>query len=380
MSDKPVWRDRIAEPVERAAQLTRQTLAWFPVRVWRHFLVHNGFLLGAGVSYQALFAIFAAIYISFAIAGFIVGGSEDLMQALIDAINGYVPGLIADGGVIEPEAVFEISSASASLFGITGGVALIALIWTAIGWVTYSRYAVRYLFGMPKETRSYVLMKARDLLAALIFGAALLLGAGLSGFSTWALDGIFAIIGWDTDSFWYNTSVRSAAVLIALVIDAGALAGLFRFLSGTSLKWRLIWPGSLLGGAAIVVLQVGAGLLFSRGPNNPLLATFAVFIGLLLWFRLVGVVTLVAAAWIAVSAHDADVPLLLLSDDERREAEYQALLLAAQVRLRDARIELDQASWFAAWGARRSLRAAEDELARIKADAPTPLKARGLFE
>ena len=32
-------------------------MAWFPVRVWRHFLIHNGFLLAAGVSYQALFAI-----------------------------------------------------------------------------------------------------------------------------------------------------------------------------------------------------------------------------------------------------------------------------------------------------------------------------------
>lgn len=299
---------------------------------------------------------------------------------LIDLINDYVPGLIAAGGVIEPEAISEITATSASLFGITGGVALVALVWTAIGWVTYSRYAVRYLFGMPKETRSYVLMKARDLLAALVFGAALLLGAGISGFSTWALDGIFAFFGWDTNSLWYNSSVRFGALLIALVIDAGALAGLFRFLSGTSLKWRLIWPGSLLGGAAIVVLQVGTGLLFGRGPTNPLLATFAVFIGLLLWFRLVGIVTLVAAAWIAVSAHEADVPLLLLSDDERREVEHDALLLAAQVRVREARAELEQASWFASWSAGRSLRAAEDELARVVAEAPTPLKARGLFD
>ena len=44
-------------------------------------------------------------------------------------------------------------------------------------------------------------------------------------------------------------------------------------------------------------------------PRNPLLATFAVFIGLLLWFRLVGIITLVAAAWIAVAAQDADIPL-----------------------------------------------------------------------
>lgn len=48
-------------------------MAWFPVRVWRHFLIHNGFLLAAGVSYQALFASFAAIYVAFAIAGLWLG-------------------------------------------------------------------------------------------------------------------------------------------------------------------------------------------------------------------------------------------------------------------------------------------------------------------
>ena len=57
---------RVDAAVERATALTQRTLALFPVRVWRHFLQHNGFLLAAGVSYQALFAIFAAIYLAFA--------------------------------------------------------------------------------------------------------------------------------------------------------------------------------------------------------------------------------------------------------------------------------------------------------------------------
>ena len=59
----------LSAAVARASELTERTLAAFPVRVWRHFLQNNGFLLAAGVSYQALFAIFAAIYLAFAIAG-----------------------------------------------------------------------------------------------------------------------------------------------------------------------------------------------------------------------------------------------------------------------------------------------------------------------
>lgn len=374
----PAWRERFEEPVERATAITRRTLAWFPVRVWRHFLAHNGFLLAAGVSYQALFAIFAAIYVAFAIAGIAVG-SDAFTDSLIDVINSYIPNLISDGGAITPDQVAAITSTSTSLFGLTGSVALIALIWTAIGWVTYSRYAVRDIFGLPKEPRPYVIMKARDLLAAVVFGLALLVGAALGGLSTWALDSVFTFFGWTSDSIWYESAGRIAALIVAFAIDAGALAALFRFLSGTSLRWRLIWPGSLLGGGAIVIVQIGAGWLFSRGPSNPLLATFAVFIGMLLWFRLVGIITLVAAAWIAVTAQDADVPLLTLTEYERQMKEYKAMVLTAEVAVREARRERDGAPWIRAWQADRAVRKAEEELERVKTLEPKQDKRHSLF-
>ena len=70
----------------------------------------------------------------------------------------------------------------------------------------------------------------------------------------------------------------------------------------------MIWPGALLGGAALTVLQFGAGLLLSYTPSNPLLATFAIFVGLLLWFKISGIIMLVAAAWIAVAVEGQGHP------------------------------------------------------------------------
>ncbi len=70
------FRERFDQPIHTATKLTKATLAWFPIRVWRHFLINNGFLLGAGISYQALFAIFAAIYVAFAITGLWLGGTS----------------------------------------------------------------------------------------------------------------------------------------------------------------------------------------------------------------------------------------------------------------------------------------------------------------
>ena len=114
------FRERFDQPIQTATKLTKATMAWFPVRVWRHFLIHNGFLLGAGISYQALFAIFAAIYVAFAITGLWLGGNEDAVNAMIALINSYIPGLIGDNGVITTEEVQQIASSTSGVLGVTG--------------------------------------------------------------------------------------------------------------------------------------------------------------------------------------------------------------------------------------------------------------------
>lgn len=376
MSDSqagPAESGRLDAAVERAGALTRRTLALFPVRVWRHFLQHNGFLLAAGVSYQALFAIFAAIYLAFAIAGLWLGGSTDAVDALIDVINGYIPGLITDDSkVVTPDQAREIAEGITNVLSITGAIALGALVWTATGWVTFSRRAVRDIFGLPPDLRNYVLLKSGDLLAAAIFGASLLLGSALSSGSAAVLSWLLSLMGWDAGSTALNLFIRVMTVLVSFALLSAALAAMVRFLTGTALRWRTIWPGALLGGGAMTVLQFGAGFLLSYTPSNPLLATFAIFIGLLLWFRINGVVMLIAAAWIAVSAQDRDLPLLQQSEAERVQAEYQALLVAARIRLREAQQEREDAPWHRHWIATRAVRAAESELADLVDNPPSP--------
>ena len=364
------FRERFDEPIQAATKLTRATMGWFPIRVWRHFLRNNGFLLAAGISYQALFAIFAAIYVAFAITGLWLGGNEDAVNAMIALINSYIPGLIGDNGVISTEEVQQVASSTSGVLGVTGLIALGAVIWTAIGWVTYSRRGVRDIFGIPPDRRSYVLLKARDLLAAIIFGVALVIGAILSSISSWALSWVFSLFGVDPGPGMLDTGIRLGSVVVSFVLNSAALAALFRFLTGTSLRWWVIWPGALLGGGALTVLQLGAGFLLSYTPSNPLLATFAVFVGLLLWFKISGIIMLVAAAWIAVASKDKDIPILLPTEAERIAAEHQALLLAAQVRLRTAREARAAAPWFRAWRADFAVREAEEELERVEASAP----------
>ncbi len=376
-------RERFDVPLTRAARITQRTLGWFPVRVWRHFLQHNGFLLAAGVSYQALFAVFASVYVAFAIAGLWLGGSQEAIDGLIAAINSYLPGLIATDdsttGVFTTAQVTEIAASSAGVLSVTGSIALITLIWTAIGFVTFARRAVRDIFGIPPDRRSYLLLKARDLLAAAVLGIALLLGFAATAIGTWALTLLFDLFALGTQTIGYQLSIRLASIAVSFAIYSAALAALVKFLTGASLRWHQVWPGALLGGGAITVLQLGAGWLLIYTPTNTLLATFAIFVGLLLWFRIIGVIILVASAWIAVAANDRNLPLLHLTEAERLEQEHQALLLVAQVRLRTAEHARQDASWFRRWAADRAVREARDELAEVTASAPPPAPRRGIL-
>ncbi|MFT4050832.1 MAG: YihY/virulence factor BrkB family protein, partial [Microbacterium sp.] len=363
MSDRPVTeelRERLEAPIERATDLTRRTLRAFPVRVWRHFLQHNGFLLAASISYQSLFALFAVLYSSFAIVGVWLGGSAQAVDRMIEIVNTSIPNLISEQGLVTPGEVADVATSSTSVLAVTGAAAFLVAIWTAIGFVTFARRAVRDIFGLPFDRRSFLLLKARDLLAGALFGLAQVAGAALGAIGTGALRLILRLLGAGDVSTWVNVLGQGVSLLVAFAINAAALAMLFRFLTGTRLPWPLILPGAVIGGAALAVLQAGAGLLFLYSPSNPLLATFSVVIGFLLWLRLVGVVLLVSASWIAVAANDRDQPLVAEDAAQQRLAELRALRLAAEVQVREAGRALDGAPWYGRRRARRALRTAED--------------------
>ena len=365
MSDRPLFRERMEAPLTRARRIGERAVESFPIRVWRHFSRNNGFLLSAGMSYFILFALFALLFVVFAGVGFWLGGSTDAaaraIGALIEVANTYIPDLIGENGLVTSEDVMNIAKDFSGVLGVTGVIAIVLGAWTAIGAVTFTRRAVRDIFGLPFDDRPYLLLKLRDLLSGLTFGGALLLGAVLATIGVWTLTQVFALLGWSTTSWVFSAGVRALSILVAFAVDAAALAALVRFLTGTSIPWRAIWPGSLLGGAAMVALQLALGLLLSHGPSNPLLATFALSVGVLLWCRMISVVVLAAASWIAVTAEDQDHPLVEADEGEVRLAEHEALLLAAEVRLRQARRALDDAPWYRRRSARRAVQAAAEE-------------------
>ncbi|POH64143.1 ribonuclease [Cryobacterium zongtaii] len=340
-----------------------------PVRVFTHFNQSRGPVLAAGMAYQAIFAIFAALWLVFSVAGIWLASNPALMDQLFVIINQSVPGLIEEGGVIDPDTLGDTGALTWA-----SAIALIGLLATTLGWLNTTSQAVRGIFGMGQETTFFVLVKLRELGLGLAFGLALVVSAVISIISTELLRGFLRLLGQGTDSFWFVASSQAVALLIVLIIDTITLAALFRVLSRVRIPLRNLLVGSVLGAVALGVLKVLGAALLGGAARNPLLAGFALIIGLLIWFNLTSTVTLISAAWIAVGMQDAGIPPSTLSADEAKkltdQKEAEALRLAATVELRQARLARESASWLQRPGSNRRLRKAKQRAEKYGVSEP----------
>lgn len=336
-----------------------------PVRVFAHFEASSGPILAGGMSYQSLFAVFAAIWVGFSIAGLWIGNNPELLNALYALINQSIPDLIGPNGVIDPSDLD-----SASVLSWTGAIALVGLLMTALGWMSTTAQAVRTIFRMPRSTLFFVWVKLRELGLGLLFGLVLVLSALLSIASTDLLGTLFGLLEIPRDSFWFNAAARGVGLTLVLIIDTATLATLFRVLSRVHIPMRRLLVGSVLGAVALGVLKVLGSALLGGAGANPLLAAFAVIVGLLIWFNLMSTVTLLAASWIAVGMTDAGLTPQRFTPAElaeaRQQREEEALRIAADVELRNAKDARALAPWYRVCASNRRLRAAERQVARTR--------------
>ncbi len=293
--------ERGASRVSGLVSEGRDRWAWVqrlhPVRAFSRFTDAGGNVLAGGMSYQALFAVFAALWVGFGVCGILLRERPELLDSLVAQINAFVPGLVGDDGAVSIGMLL-----GARVLDWTSIIAGAALLWVALGWFTGTRRSIRIIFGLEvKQYRSAALLKLRDLALAVAFFVAILVSAALTVFSSNLADLILSWLGADQRSWFFGglgTLLRYGAMY---VFDVLVLVAIHRFLAEVRVpRWELL-SGCALGGLAMLGLKVLGNVLLGGASSNPLLASFAVLIGLLIWFNLICRVLLLTAAWIATS-------------------------------------------------------------------------------
>ena len=139
---------------------------------------HRGPILAGGLSYQSIFAVFAALWVGFSVAGLVLRANPR-----------------AELGVLRHDQLLDSRAdrhrqrqgrgdgrpAAADRHpGLVRRHRRGGLLLTGLGWLASARDAVRALFDLPGERTNFLLLKLKDFGLALGFGAVLLVSAALS--------------------------------------------------------------------------------------------------------------------------------------------------------------------------------------------------------
>jgi membrane protein len=313
----------------------QKAVAWaLRFRVVRAYLLyteHRGPMLADSITYRALFSVFAAVLLGFSLAAIWLGGNPSAMNALTTALEQVIPGIanVVDVNQIKAPAGFTL----------VGIVSLIALIGAAIGAITSLRTALRVLADEFTDDSFFLWVILRNVLVGVAFGGLLLVAAAATFLGS---AGIEAVLGWFGISARDWPAVvgsRVFGVIIVFVIDGVAIALVFRLLSGMKPRGRNLWVGAATGGFGLTVLQVLSGLFVRGASSNPLLATFASLVALLLWFNLSAQVILIASSYIITATEEEEG-----RGPHRAATTFgQRRLRRAQYRLKEAQAALDDA-------------------------------------
>lgn len=276
-----------------------------PVRVFFQYLGNGGPLMASGLAYAAIFAVFAGLVVGFALIGLVLQGDAALQNSVIASVSRAVPGLVDSGdggGAIDPDDLLD----TGGLAGL-GIVGLAGLLVTALNFLASAREAVRRIFGIAQPTTFFLLLKLKDLGLAVAFGLAVIVSTVLSTASTAALGLVLDLVGIGSDSILGTVLGSIVGLLVVLALDTVVLAGLYRVLAGVPIPRPRLLSGALLGALGLGLLKAVGNLLLGGATSNPLLASFAIIIGLLIFFNLVCQVILISASWIAVGMEDSGI-------------------------------------------------------------------------
>lgn len=259
------------------------------VRASERYVDRDGSQLAGAVTYFAFLSFFPLLALAFAVVGFLATMHVEIGDYIRQALDEVLPGLS------EQLPIEQIAQArvGASVIGVLG------LLYAGLNAVTALRKALHSIWLKSiKGDSGFLLRKVVDLLVMLGLGAALILTVAVTSVAQTATRWLLSLVGLD-GLVLAHLALRVLALGIVVGVNMGIFLLLFALLSGSGQPVRMMWRGALLGAVGFEVLKSAAAVLLAGTLDNPVYASFAVLVGLLVWINLVMRVVMFSAAWTA---------------------------------------------------------------------------------
>lgn len=291
----------VARVVAWVTDLVQRITAWaLATRIGRmnsrYGAVHSAQLAG-GIAYAGLLSVFAGLTIAFTVFMRLLGGRPELLEAVVTAIDEALPGIIVTDerpdGMLRPDQLLLPSGG----LSVATVIAVVTLLFSALSVMGALTSSLRAVFGLAAPPGNAVVVKLRDLVGfvllatAVLATAALGIGAGLAG--EWVTEalGLESAIG--------AVFVRVLGVLAAFVVDTVVFVALMSVVAGARPPAKDLWLGAAIGAVGTGALRLLGTSVVGGASTNPVLASAAALVTLLLWLNLAARLALYVAAFTA---------------------------------------------------------------------------------
>ncbi|HUY30189.1 MAG TPA: YhjD/YihY/BrkB family envelope integrity protein [Acidimicrobiales bacterium] len=260
----------------------RSRVLGFAVAVQKKFGDDNGGGLVTNLAYSGFVSVFPLLLVLVTVLGIVAGHDSSFARSIERSVLSQFPIIGTD--LQNNVHALHRATVPGLVFGLAG------LTWGATGLSQTGLYAMAQVWNVPGVLRPGFLARVWRSFAFLA-----LLGTGVS--VAGLLSG-YGLLG-------RHTVLAGAASELASVIATSALylAGL-RVLTTREVPWRLLVPGSVVGGIAWTALEAAGGELVARGlrHESAVYGLFAIVLGLLAWIYLGARISMYAAEINAVLA------------------------------------------------------------------------------
>ena len=259
------------------------------LRMQEHYSEVKGGQQAGAVTYFGFLSFFPIMALAFFTVGYVARVYPDAQDALLDAINTVLPGIVGDGD--NEISLADIEDAA----GAVGLIGLVGVLYSGLGWLSAMRDALFVVFEKPAFAQpGFVVGKLRDLVTLALVGVVLLLSVGVSGGVTGFSEELLDMAGLGSELGWVLTLL---GVVVGLVASTVLFYAIFRLLGAPDVPGRSLWSGALFGAIGFEVLKQLSSLLLGTTEGQPAFQAFGIALILLVWINYFSRVVLYAAAW-----------------------------------------------------------------------------------
>jgi membrane protein len=264
------------------------------VRSFKWYSDRRGAMLCGGIAYTAIFSLFAALAIGFTFFSVALGNRPELQDAVFAQIDAWLPGVIgtSDTALISPDRLILDSA-----FTLPNAIAIVVLLFSAIGFMRALRVSVRSMFDQPVVGVSPVLSKVWELAGFALLGAMVIASAAASVLSQTITRQVTA---WFGDSVLLAQALSLGTLAVGVLLDALLVFLVVRVVARVRPRHgRDFLVGCLVAGVVAGFLRwAGTSIVTSSATSNPLLGSVAALVTVLVLVNFIARVLLLVSAWI----------------------------------------------------------------------------------